>query len=248
MITNILIILNIFILEALLSVDNAAVLAVMVNDLPQKDRRKALTWGLWGAYLMRGLSLLCVSWLLSFQWLFILKVGGGVFLIRLWYDFIKGDENNDGAQNVKDTGVYRFLTKHIGLPQIWAVIVAIEFADMAFSVDNIFAAVAMTTNYWLIIAGVFVGILAMRFVAQKFNSLINSYPSLKGSAFIVVGLLGLKLVISGVVDGISVLFNKLVDFRILLQNHYTDLAFSAIMMIIFFIPLLKKNKQVNIVP
>ncbi len=38
---------NLIIIESLLSVDNAAVLATMVMDLPEKERDKALKYGIW---------------------------------------------------------------------------------------------------------------------------------------------------------------------------------------------------------
>ena len=74
------IILNLILIESLLSVDNAAVLATMVMDLPEHQRPKALKWGIVGAYLFRGLALVFASILLKFWWL---KVIGGVYLLYL---------------------------------------------------------------------------------------------------------------------------------------------------------------------
>ena len=45
------------IMEGLLSADNALVLAVMVRHLPFKQRKKALFYGLLGAYLFRFLAI-----------------------------------------------------------------------------------------------------------------------------------------------------------------------------------------------
>jgi predicted tellurium resistance membrane protein TerC len=78
----------------------------------------------------------------------------------------------------------------------WATVVLVEIMDLAFSIDNVFAAVAFTDNIWLICTGVFIGILAMRFVAQGFVKLMEKYPFLETSAFIVIGILGVKLTIS----------------------------------------------------
>jgi predicted tellurium resistance membrane protein TerC len=60
---------NLIIIESLLSVDNAAVLATMVMDLPEKQRDKALKYGIWGAYIFRGLAMIFASVLLKFWWL-----------------------------------------------------------------------------------------------------------------------------------------------------------------------------------
>src|SRR5579875_2850248 len=57
------------ILEGLLSADNALVLAVMVKHLPKRERKKALFYGIFGAYFFRfivigvGISLIKISWI-----------------------------------------------------------------------------------------------------------------------------------------------------------------------------------------
>jgi predicted tellurium resistance membrane protein TerC len=88
-ITNILPVLNILILEILLSVDNAAVLAIMVKELLERQRKKALTYGIVGAYVLRGLSFIFVNYLLEIEWL---KILGGAYLVYLAYNSLKGLE------------------------------------------------------------------------------------------------------------------------------------------------------------
>lgn len=111
--------------------------------------------------------------------------------------------------------------------------------DIAFSIDNIFAAVAMTDNLWLIITGVCIGIVAMRFVAQWFVVLMGRYPTLEGSVFIVIMLLGIKLVVSWVVDYIP----SLTGWKEVMENHLFDFGFSAAMLIIFIVPIALKSIQ-----
>ncbi len=64
-----LIVLNLILIESLLSVDNAAVLATLVMDLPEKDRKKALRIGLILAYIFRGTALIFASILIKINWL-----------------------------------------------------------------------------------------------------------------------------------------------------------------------------------
>ena len=45
---------NLVLIETLLSIDNAAVLATMVMDLPENQRKRALKYGIIGAYVFRG--------------------------------------------------------------------------------------------------------------------------------------------------------------------------------------------------
>ena len=78
----------------------------------------------------------------------------------------------------------------------WSTVVLVEAMDLAFSLDNVFAAVAFSRNIILIWTGVFIGILAMRFVAQVFVKLLEKFPFLEISAFLVIGVLGLKLLFS----------------------------------------------------
>ena len=80
MLTTIFIILNIVLLEIVLSIDNAAVLSTMVGQLPKSEQKKALTWGIFGAYIFRGLALLFATILIKLTWL---KVVGGLYLVYL---------------------------------------------------------------------------------------------------------------------------------------------------------------------
>lgn len=82
-----LIVSNLIIIEGLLSVDNAAVLATMVMDLPKHQRHKALRYGIVGAYVFRGLCLLFASFLVQIWWL---KPIGGLYLLYLVVDWWRG--------------------------------------------------------------------------------------------------------------------------------------------------------------
>ena len=90
MITTLIIILNLILLEIVLSIDNAAVLSTMVNDLPKEDQKKALTYGILGAYLFRGLALLFASFLINLGWL---KLVGGLYLIYLAINSFRKSED-----------------------------------------------------------------------------------------------------------------------------------------------------------
>lgn len=194
------IILNLVLIESLLSVDNAAVLATMVLDLPEEQRGKALKYGIIGAYVFRGLSLLFAAYLMHIWWL---KPLGGLYLLYLAYDYFvtkKTPDEKDDLLNKKESVFYKYTFGMFG--QFWATVALVELMDLAFSIDNVFAAVAYVENYpqpqglYLVWIGVFIGILAMRFVAQAFVRLMEKYPFLETAAFIVIGILGIKLTIS----------------------------------------------------
>jgi YkoY family integral membrane protein len=214
MFESITVIFNIIILEVLLSVDNAAVLATMVKTLPKSSQKKALTYGIIGAYLFRGLALLFATILLKLVWL---KIIGGLYLIYLAFTNIKSNSEEMGHKPI----TVPFLSV------FWSTVLAIELADLVFSIDNVFAAVAFTNNIKLIYLGVFIGIIAMRFAATGFVKLIEQYPSLEKIAFWVVGILGLKLILSVWLEELNL--------------EHIDLIFSLLVSLAFFFPIIYKK-------
>ncbi|MBP6040159.1 MAG: DUF475 domain-containing protein [Flavobacterium sp.] len=221
---------NLVIIESLLSVDNAAVLATMVMDLPEKQRDKALKYGIWGAYIFRGLAMIFASILIKIWWL---KPVGGLYLLYLVYGYWKGKQTESTEDDVidkKSNWLYRITVGSIG--NFWATVCLVELMDMAFSIDNVFAAVAFTPNIILVCIGVFIGILAMRFIAQWFVKLMGKYSFLETAAFIVIAILGIKLSLSLVEH-----FSPKSSLAIFLKGETADVIMSITTVSIFFIPI-----------
>lgn len=224
---------NLVLIESLLSVDNAAVLATMVMDLKESERNKALRYGIWGAYIFRGLAMLFAAFLIQIWWL---KPLGGLYLLYLVWDWWKGKQTETTDDDLIDKNsnwIYKSTVGIIG--SFWSTVVLVEFMDMAFSIDNVFAAVAFTPNIILICVGVFIGILAMRFVAQGFVKLMEKYPFLETSAFIVIAVLGIKLSLSIIEH-----FYPKSSFTMIMTSEYTEVYLSLLTISIFFVPLLWK--------
>jgi len=222
---------NLIIIESLLSVDNAAVLATMVMDLPEKDRNKALKYGIWGAYIFRGLAMIFASVLLKFWFL---KPLGGLYLLYLVYGYWKGKQTEteeDDFVDKKENWLYKATVGTLG--NFWATVCLVELMDMAFSIDNVFAAVAFTPNIILVCLGVFIGILAMRFIAQWFVKLMEKYNFLETAAFVVIAILGIKLTLS-----LYEHFYPESSFSKFLSSHTADIGISILTVAIFFIPIL----------
>ena len=222
---------NLIIIESLLSVDNAAVLATMVMDLPEKEREKALKYGIWGAYIFRGLAMLFASILIKIWWL---KPLGGIYLLYLVYSYWKGKQTvktEDDVIDKKSNWLYRVTVGSLG--NFWATVCLVELMDMAFSIDNVFAAVAFTPNIILVCAGVFIGILAMRFIANYFVKMMEKYTFLETAAFIVIAVLGIKLTLSLVEH-----YQPESGFAHFMKSETADVIMSVITVSIFFIPIL----------
>lgn len=237
MLTTGLVFLNILLIEIILSVDNAAVLAVIVNKnlSDPAQRSKALRYGILGAYIFRGLSLLFVSYIMYNPavgaWF---KILGGLYLCYLFYTHLTpaADSVEEGA----NMGWLEKVCKMIGLNAFWTTVIMVEFLDMVFSIDNLVAVVSLSSNITVVIAAVFLGILGMRFVAQYFSGLLLLYPSLENSAFIVILLLGIKMFTAGIFD-----FYPTTRIHELLNSHNTDIWFSVITLLVFAFPIIKSK-------
>lgn len=229
--TSIAIICNLIIIESLLSVDNAAVLATIVMDLPKSQRGKALKFGIWGAYIFRGLAMIFAAVLVKIWWL---KPLGGLYLLYLVYDWYKGSEEEDESVDKSNKWLYKATVGTIG--NFWATICIVEIMDMAFSIDNVFAAVAFSPNIILVCTGVFIGIFAMRFIAQWFVKLMEKYAFLETAAFIVIGILGVKLVLSLLEH-----FYPDSSFSRVVGSHAADVAISVVTVLVFFVPIITSS-------
>jgi YkoY family integral membrane protein len=227
-----LIVFNLVIIESLLSVDNAAVLATMVMDLPKEQRNRALKYGIIGAYVFRGLCLAFAAFLIKIWWL---KPLGGLYLLYLAYGYFKGkstpDDPSDDYVDKKNNWIYRATVGSLGV--FWATVALVELMDLAFSIDNVFAAVAFTDNLYLIWLGVFIGILAMRFVAQGFVQLMERFPFLENIAFLVIAVLGLKLSISLITH-----YAPESAFSKLAESRHAEIAISVFTVGAFVLPVL----------
>jgi YkoY family integral membrane protein len=234
---GIMVVLILILIEGVLSVDNAAVLATMVMGLPEGQRGKALKYGIIGAYAFRGICLVLAAWLIKIWWL---EPVGGLYLLYIaWKHFSRKESvEEEAAEAVATEGnwLYRHTIGRLG--PFWATVVAVEVMDLAFSLDNVLAAVAYVKNFpmpsqlVLVCVGVFLGILAMRFAAQGFVKLMHRYPFLESCAFVVIGILGVKLLLAIprhlLTEGHPV--------RDLLESKYFDLGTSVLTLLIFIVP------------
>ncbi len=229
-----LIVLNLILIESLLSVDNAAVLATMVMDLPEKDRKRALRIGLILAYVFRGTALLFASVLIKINWLKLL--GGGYLLYLCIHFFYKRIFQKENILQIEEEELEQEV-KHPrrlpGLSFFWSTVVMVEIMDMTFSLDNVFAAVAFTDNIYLVCLGVFIGIITMRIVAGYFVKLMERFPFLDAVAFLVIGVLGLKLCM-----GYYCAEYGPSHFCEMMESEKADMIFSLSTVVLFVTPIL----------
>lgn len=186
-------------LEGLLAADNAVVMAVMVKHLPKEQQKKALFYGLMGAFVFRFAALFMITILVD---VWQIQALGAAYLLFIAfkhiYDQRKGKEHSLEPEATKGSG-------------FWMTVLKVELADIAFAVDSMLAAVALAITlphlgsaeigginggqFAVMLAGGLVGLVIMRFAAHKFVKLLADYPQLETTAFVIVGWVGVKLLV-----------------------------------------------------
>jgi len=174
------------VLEGLLSADNALVMAIMVLGLPKEQHQKALRYGLVGGFAFRILATVLATYLIRVAWV---KLLGGLYLLYLTYaHFAQRREAESRHEPPKAQPAF-------GLSAFWATIIRVELVNLAFSVDSILVAVAMSPKLWVVVTGGILGIVAMRLVVGQLLALIERYPALVDGAFVIIAWVAVKLLV-----------------------------------------------------
>jgi YkoY family integral membrane protein len=174
------------ILEGLLSADNALVVAVMILGLPRRQQKMALRYGLLGAFAFRIVATLLAVYLIRLAWV---KLLGGLYLVYLTYQHFF--QSGDAEQRSRPRPAKPWL----GLSALWGTILKVELVNVAFSVDSILVAVAISSKTWVVLTGGLLGIVAMRIVISQLLVIVRRYPTLVDGAFVIIALVGAKLLI-----------------------------------------------------
>jgi YkoY family integral membrane protein len=173
-------------LEGLLSADNAMVLAVLVLGLPKKQQKKALQYGIVGAFVFRSIAVLLAVYLIRLGWVKLL--GAGYLLYLVYRHFSGGEEGSDRRTPPP-------ATSWLGLSPFWSTVAKVELTDIVFAIDSILVAVAMSPKTWVILTGGILGIVMMRLVIGQLLALVERYPPLVDGAFVIIAWVGFKLLI-----------------------------------------------------
>lgn len=174
------------VLEGLLSADNALVMAIIVMGLPNDQQQRALRYGLIAAFGLRLLCVLLATFLIQAAWV---KLAGGGYLLYLAVShFAVPQQAEEGRPVAPAKGLW-------GLPPFWATIVRVELINVAFSVDSILVAVALSPKLSVVVTGGVLGIIAMRLVAGELIVLIRRYPAIVDGAFVIIGWVAAKLLL-----------------------------------------------------
>lgn len=205
----VIIILQLIFLEGILSIDNAAVIGALVSPLPDdqhivwprplqrigewlhpvlgNQRLAALRVGLLGAYVGRGAMLFLTSFLIHNPWI---KLVGAAYLIHLAFDNLE-DMVVAGGEDEEEI-------RPITPQSFWSTVWTVELTDLVFSIDNVVAAVSLSDKLWVVMLGVAIGIITMRFAAGMFSYAVTREPILKPAAYVLVLIIGVELILEQV--------------------------------------------------
>lgn len=193
------VLLVLIVLEGLLAADNAVVMAVMVRHLPRIQQKKALFYGLLGAFVFRFAALFMITFLVN---IWQIQAVGAAYLLFISIKSIYDQRKKSGTEldlNVKKKSGF------------WMTVLKVELADIAFALDSMLAAVALAVTlpelgdfhigginggqFIVMLLGGIIGLVIMRFAARQFVQLLERFPSLETAAFLIVGWVGIKLLV-----------------------------------------------------
>jgi YkoY family integral membrane protein len=201
------------VLEGVLSIDNALVLALLAKRLPKRLQTRALTYGLVGAFVFRIFAIVLAGFLLRWE---LPKLLGGIYLLWVVFkEFFLGNKSGQ-TEAEKLAAAEQALESHDEPPTeeyavvasthtwaFWSTVLVIELTDIAFAVDSILAAVGTVRGpekLWIVVVGGMLGVILMRVAAVWFIRLLEHFPRFETSAYLLVAVIGGKLILDYFTD------------------------------------------------
>ncbi|WP_449622924.1 TerC family protein [Robertmurraya sp. Marseille-Q9965] len=214
---------TLIIMEGLLSADNALVLAVMVKHLPEEQRKKALFYGLLGAYIFRFIAIGVGVYLIEFWWVKILGAGYLAWLAIKYFIDKRNESKEVEEEEVEGINKNGLLIRLFG--NFWGTVAAVELMDIAFSIDSVLAAFGISNEIWVLLLGGMLGVLMMRGVAGVFLKLIDRVPELETTAYVLILIIAVKMLL-GVfhvhIDHLYFFIVLLIAFAITFIVHFRN--------------------------
>ena len=190
-------------LECVLSADNAIALAAIARQLHDPARqRQALNFGLLFALVLRLALIVAARWVLAF-WplqllaaLYLLWLAGRQLLpsLKAALGFQATVQTDEASPTPEAASALPDKASATGA-SLAAVVATLAFTDLAFSLDSVAAAVAVTDRLPLVIAGGVIGVIALRLTAELFIRWLDVYRHLENAGYLAVALVGLRLLL-----------------------------------------------------
>ena len=201
-------------LEIVLSADNAIALAAIARGLEDPaSQRQALNLGLALALVFRLALIVAAQWVLNF---WPLQLLAAVYLFWLCGShLIKVSASSPAEVSAPEDGIAPADLSPMaerepgpdgisnpapgvlvgGVKGLSSVVITLALTDLAFSLDSVAAAVAVTDRLVLVMAGGVVGVVALRLTAELFIRWLEQYQHLETAGYLAVGFVGFRLLL-----------------------------------------------------
>jgi YkoY family integral membrane protein len=177
-------------LEAVLSADNAIALAAISRQLRDpRQQGQALNFGLGLALVFRLLLIAVARWVLDF---WPLQLLAAAYLLWLCISNLLPSPEaaaDGGPDHAPEPG-----SAHHDR-SLLAVVGTLALTDLAFSLDSVAAAVAVSDNLLLVMAGGVIGVVALRLTSALFIRWLSVFRHLETAGYLAVGLVGVRLLL-----------------------------------------------------
>jgi tellurite resistance protein TerC len=205
---------TVYLIERTLSLDNLFVFLLIFGAfaVPQEHRGKLLFWGIVLALVMRGLAILVgVELIERFHW--VVYVLGATLLVLAWR-ILRGAHDDMDPRRGRTTRLVRRVLpvgehfhgarffaheggRRVATPMVLA-LAGVVAADIAFAVDSIPAAFAITTDAFAIWAANAFALMGLRALFALVEELIRRFRYLDETIAVVLGMVGVKLLIEDI--------------------------------------------------
>lgn len=188
-------------MEIVLGIDNIVFLTILSNRLPEGQRQKARSLGLFFAMLTRILLLLSITWVMRLQQpLFsiigytfsgrdLVLTGGGIFLL---IKSIHEIHNLISPSSVPEKHSVKNMATGF-----FPVIFQIAIIDIVFSLDSVITAIGMAQHIEVMVIAIILSVAVMLFSVGYVAHFIEQNPSVKMLALSFLLLIGVMLVVEG---------------------------------------------------
>ena len=174
------------ILELILSADNAVALAAIARASRNPEQeRLALNIGIGLAMMLRVGLIALAQWVLQRAWVQLLAAA---YLFWLFVNHLRQSSQDTADQTTA-------LANSSPSRPLLQTVLLLGFTDLAFSIDSVAAAVAVSDQILLISTGAVIGIFALRFTSGLFIRWLDEFDRLERAGFLSVAFVALRLLI-----------------------------------------------------
>lgn len=231
-----------YVIELSMSVDNLFLFIIIFAAfmIPDEDQHRVLFWGIMGAIFFRALFIMAGAELLhTFDWMMY------VFGIILIYTAYKTAFAKEGDKKTEDTLPYRLSRRINATPELhgakffikengkrlatpmFLCLIVIELSDLMFAFDSIPAALAISTDIFVIYTSNIFAVMGLRSLYFVIKDVIGSLRYLKYGLGVILAFIGAKMLLAAAdICEISVVVSLVFIITVLAVTVATSMAAS----------------------